>query len=123
MNLLHQKGRMPILLDQNSQEYRLKSENTESLILGLKKEAIRKFKTENSVARTKLQELLTVRRADSNRSRSERRSVRMSNLKAACQTFNPNFNKEFMFRLIKMPNLSSTRIEYQLYPYIKHTIL
>ena len=30
MNLLHQKGRMPILLDQNSQEYRLKSEKGES---------------------------------------------------------------------------------------------
>ena len=58
-----------------------------------------KFKTEDSLARTKLQELVTVRRADPNRSRTERQSARMSNLKAALQTFNQNFIKEFMFGL------------------------
>ena len=58
-----------------------------------------KFKTEDSLARTKLQELVTVRRADLNQSRTERRSARMANLKTALQTFNPNFIKEFMFGL------------------------
>ena len=49
--------------------------------------------------RTKLQELATVRRADPNWFRTERRSARMANLKTALQTFNTNFIKEFMFGL------------------------
>ena len=48
------------------------------------------FKTENSLARTKLQEPVTVRRADPNRSRTERWSAQMANLKEPLQTFNPN---------------------------------
>ena len=53
------------------------------------------FKTEDSLARTKLQELVTVRRADPNRSRTERRSARMANLKVALQTCNPSFKIKF----------------------------
>ena len=47
------------------------------------------------MARTKLQELVTVRRADPNRSRTERRSARMANLKVALQTCNPSFKIKF----------------------------
>ena len=76
------------------------------------------FKTENSLARTKLQEPVTVRRADPNRSRTERWSAQMANPKAALQIFNPNFIKEFSLISERMPNLSGTTIEYKLCPYV-----
>ena len=53
----------------------------------------------DSLSRTKLQELVVVRRADQNQSRTEGWSARMANLKVAFQTFNPNFIKEFIFWL------------------------
>ena len=51
------------------------------------------------MARTRLQELVTVRRADPNRSRTEHRPAQMANLKTALQTSDPNFIKEFMLVL------------------------
>ena len=53
------------------------------------------IKTEDSLAKTKLQELVTARRPNPNQSWTERRLARL----VALQTFNLNFMKEFMFWL------------------------
>ena len=60
---------------------------------------ISKFKTEDSLARTKLQEMVTARRSDEHPARMEAKACRLKKLKDALENFDPDCLKEFMFGL------------------------
>ena len=60
---------------------------------------INKFKTEDSLARTKLQEAVSGRDTEPNPARKARREERLSGLKTALQRFDVNNLKEFLFAL------------------------
>ena len=60
---------------------------------------INKFKTEDSLARTKLQEAVSGKDTEPNPARKDRRTARLSGLKTALQRFNVENMKEFLFAL------------------------
>ena len=60
---------------------------------------INKFKTEDSLARTKLREAVSGRDIEPNPARKNRRTERLSGLKTALQRFDADNLKEFLFAL------------------------
>ena len=56
-----------------------------------------KFKTEDSLARAKLQELVNGRSQDSHPSRSNERNERLRRKKEALAKFDPTYLKEFVY--------------------------
>ena len=63
---------------------------------------IEKFKTEDSLARAKLEELVTGRNNDSHPSRSNERKLRLDRIRGALTNFDPMYLKEFVFGMRSM---------------------
>ena len=60
---------------------------------------VSKFKTEDSLARTKLQEMVTARRSGEHPGRAEAKACKERRLKEALTNFDPDCIKEFLFGL------------------------
>ena len=60
-------------------------------------EVISKFKTEDSLTRDKVREMVTGKRRDSNPGRKEQRAIKMEQLKKAVASYDNFYMKEYMF--------------------------
>lgn len=60
---------------------------------------INHFKSEDSLARTKFQQVISGNNPDRNPGRTDRLSARMANLKIAATNYNPAFIKEYLYSL------------------------